>query len=93
MNFIVPATIVKEFLKKGSVKPQMSDISLLYEEAMNLFDKSRFKKALEKLKEVKSQNPAFPFVDKFLEDTQTNIDKGLDKGENGFIKIGSSIYL
>jgi|JRYE01.1.fsa_nt_gb t-SNARE complex subunit (syntaxin) len=63
----------------------MSDISLLYEEAMNLFDKSSYKKALEKLKEVKSQNPAFPFIDKFLEDTQTNIDKGLDKGDGGFM--------
>lgn len=85
MNFIVPATIVKEFLQKGNVKPQMSDISLLYEEAMNLFDKASYKKALEKLKEVKSQNPAFPFIDKFLEDTQTNIDKGLDKGDGGFM--------
>lgn len=79
MNFIVPSTIVKEFLDKKDITPQMSDISLAYEEAMNLFDKSRFKKALEKFSEVKSMNGSFPFINKMIEDTQRNIDKGLDK--------------
>ncbi|MBS1758513.1 MAG: trypsin-like peptidase domain-containing protein [Bacteroidetes bacterium] len=83
MNFIVPATIVKEFLEKGNVKPAMSDISLAYEAAMNLFDKSSFKKALKKFQEVKEMNPSFPFIDKYIKDTQTNIDKGLDKGGDG----------
>jgi S1-C subfamily serine protease len=79
MNFIVPATIVDEFIKKGDIKPEMSDISLGYEAAMDLFDKSRFKKALVKFKEVKEKNPSFPFIDKYIDDTQRNIDKGLDK--------------
>lgn len=87
MNFIVPATIVKEFLKKGDVNPAMSDISLVYESALDLFDKSKFKKALEKFKEVKNMNPSFPFIDKLLKDTQTNIDKGLDKGDGGFMEF------
>ncbi len=79
MNFIVPATIVDEFLDKAKIKPEMSDISLAYEEAMNLFDKSRFKKALVKFNEVKSMNGSFPFITKYISDTQRNIDKGLDK--------------
>lgn len=83
MNFIVPATIVKEFLKQGNVTPSMSDISLLYEQAMDLFDQSHFKKAVKKFKEVKDANPSFPFIDKYLKDTQSNIDKGLDKGDGG----------
>lgn len=82
MNFIVPSTIVQEFLEKKDITPKMSDISLAYEEAMDLFDKSRYKKALEKLKEVKEMNSSFPFIDKMLRDTQRNIDKGLDKEPN-----------
>src|SRR5258705_7708370 len=83
MNFIVPATIVDEFLDKAKIKTEMSDISLAYEDAMNLFDKSRFKKALLKFNEVKSMNASFPFIDKYISDTQRNIDKGLDKGAGG----------
>ncbi|HMK27377.1 MAG TPA: GGIII-like transmembrane region-containing protein, partial [Chitinophagaceae bacterium] len=83
MNFIVPATIVDEFLDKAKIKPEMSDISLAYEDAMNLFDRSRFKKALVKFNEVKGMNASFPFIDKYISDTQRNIDKGLDKGAGG----------
>ncbi len=83
MNFLVPATIVNEFIEKARIKPEMSDISLAYEEAMDLFDKSRFKKALVKFKEVKEMNGSFPFIDKYIADTQRNIDKGLDKGAGG----------
>ena len=83
MNFIVPATIVDEFLEKAKIKPEMSDISLAYENAMNLYDKSRFKKALVKFNEVKEMNASFPFIDKYISDTQRNIDKGLDKGSGG----------
>jgi hypothetical protein len=83
MNFIVPATIVDEFLEKAKIKPEMSDISLAYENAMNLYDKSRFKKALVKFNEVKEMNASFPFIDKYISGTQRNIDKGLDKGSGG----------
>lgn len=83
LNFIVPSTIVKEFINKANIKPDMSDISLAYEDAMDYFDKSRFKKALEKFKEVKSMNGSFPFIDKYITDSQTNIDKGLDKEPGG----------
>lgn len=59
MNFIVPSTIVQEFIKKAKIDPEMSDISLVYEDAMSLFDKSRYKKALEKFQEVKEMNSSF----------------------------------
>jgi serine protease Do len=79
MNFIVPATIVEEFIKEGKIHPMMSDISMSYEEGMDLFDASRYKKALEKFNEVKDMNKSFPFIDKMIADTKRNIDKGLDK--------------
>lgn len=83
LNFIVPSTIVQEFIKKADIKPDMSDISLAFESAMDLFDKSRFKKALVKFKEVKDMNGSFPFIDTYIASTQTKIDKGLDKEPGG----------
>ena len=79
MNFIVPTTIVNEFVDKTKIKPEMSDISLAYEEAMKLFDKEHYKKALEKFQGVKEMNGSFPFIDKYIADARNNIDKGLDK--------------
>jgi S1-C subfamily serine protease len=83
MNFIVPSTIVNEFIRKAKIEPGMSGISLAYEEALSLFDKSKFKKALVKFKEVKDLNSSYPFIDKMIADTENNIEKGLDKGDGG----------
>ncbi len=82
MNFIVPSTIVDEFIDEANVKPAMSDISLVYEEALALYDESRYKKALAKFDEVKGMNASFPFIDKMIKDTEKNIEKGLDKEPN-----------
>jgi serine protease Do len=79
MNFIVPSTIVNEYIDKAKINPAMSDISLSYEQALDLYDASRFKKALVKFNEVKDINGSFPFIDKMITDTQKKIDKGLDK--------------
>jgi S1-C subfamily serine protease len=79
MNFIVPATILEEFIEKGKIYPKMSNISMVYEEAMDMYDDGRYKKALEKFDEVKDMNKSFPFIDQYLANTKRNIDKGLDK--------------
>lgn len=79
MNFIVPVTIVKEFIRKAKIKPEMSEISLVFEEGLDLFDKERYKKALAKFDEVKEMNRSFPFIDKYIEETEQKIEDGLDK--------------
>jgi S1-C subfamily serine protease len=79
MNFIVPSTIVEEYIRKARIEPDMSDISLTYEEAMDLYDESRYKKALEKFDEVKGMNASFPFIDKMISDTERKIERGYDK--------------
>jgi len=95
-NFIVPATILEEFIAKGKVHPMMSDISMVYEEAMELYDASRYKKALAKFEEVKDMNKAFPFVDKYIADTKRKIEKGLDKEPTNmmiYVYIGGGVLL
>jgi serine protease Do len=96
MNFMVPTTIVNEFVDKTKIKPEMSDISLAYEEGMDMFDHHRYKKALEKFKVVKDMNPSFPFIDTYLSQTQKNIDKGLDKEPKGmkmYYYIGGGVVV
>jgi hypothetical protein len=36
-------------------------------------------------------NPSFRFIDKYITDTQTNIDKGLDKEPNGIMEFINKI--
>lgn len=79
MNFIVPSTIVNEYIDKARIDPGMSEISLVYEEALELFEQKRFKKALKKFDEVKMMNASFPFIDQHIVNTERNIDKGLDE--------------
>mgnify|MGYP003530690292 CR=1 FL=1 len=69
--------------QRGQEVQGMSDISLAYESALDLFDKAWYNKALVKFKEVKKMNGSFPFVDKFIEETESNINKGLDKEPKG----------
>jgi S1-C subfamily serine protease len=79
MNFIVPSTIVNEYIDKARIDPGMSDISLAYEEALDLYDQKRYKKALEKFEEVKGMNASFPFIDQNIRNAERNIEKGLDQ--------------
>jgi serine protease Do len=84
MNFIVPSTIVYQFIDKLRIEPEMSDISLDYEEALDMYDKEHYKKALEKFDMVKDANPSYPFIDKMIADTEKNIDRGLDRSANDY---------
>ncbi len=96
MNFIVPSTIVEEFIDKAKIRPRMSDISLAYEEAMDFYDQSRYKRAVEKFSEVKDMNNSFPFVDSYLADARAKIAKGLDKEPHSmtmYYYIGGGVLL
>ncbi|MCX8019004.1 MAG: trypsin-like peptidase domain-containing protein [Chitinophagaceae bacterium] len=79
MNFVIPVSIVKEFVREAMISPHMSEISLLYEEALNYYDQQRYKKALAKFEEVKAKHPSFPGLEKFIAECRDLMAKGLDK--------------
>jgi S1-C subfamily serine protease len=79
MNFIVPSTILTEYLQKARVEAEMSEVSLQYEKGLGLYDKAYYKRALKRFRKVKELNSAFPFIDQVTADTQRKIDKGLDE--------------
>ena len=79
MNFIVPTTVVQEFIKEAKIQPKMSNVSLLFEEGLQFYDKGWYVKALTRFKEVEKLNPKYPFIATYLQDTKSNIEKGLDR--------------
>ena len=79
MNFIVPSTILKEYLVKADVKASMSTVSLSYEKGLEFFDKAYYRKALKHFEKVKQRNSTFPFIDQVIADTEQKIEQGLDE--------------
>jgi serine protease Do len=78
MNFIVPSEILDEFVKKAEIMPHMSRSSLLFEQALQLFDKAWYKKSLMKFEEVRELNSAYPFVDQYIATARLKINDGRD---------------
>jgi hypothetical protein len=79
MNFVVPSSIVREFLDMANVEPAMSSVSLNYERGLQLSDKAYYRKALKQFKKVKEENAAFPFIDQAISETAGRIEKGEDE--------------
>jgi S1-C subfamily serine protease len=79
MNFFIPITIVKQFLREINVTPEMSRLSKLYEEGLIFYDEERYSAALEKFREVNELNPGYPYVQKNISDARTAISEGRDR--------------
>lgn len=79
MNFFIPVTIVKQFLREINVTPEMSRLSKLYEEGLILYDNEQYSAALEKFREVNELNAGYPYVQKNISDSRTAISEGRDR--------------
>ena len=93
MNFIVPSTILKEYLEKANVDARMSGVSLQYEKGLDLYDKAYYRRALKKFRKVKESNPSFPFIDQMISATNRKIGQGLDKEPKLVYYIASAAVL
>jgi S1-C subfamily serine protease len=78
-NFVVPTTVVREFLLRANVTPQASLVSTRYAEALGLIDKAYYKRARGVLQEIDAMSPGHPYVQKAIADTQRHISSGEDK--------------
>jgi hypothetical protein len=70
-NFIVPNTVVNEFIAEAGVTPEMSATSMKFREALQLQADEKFKKAVAALEEVQSSNSRFPYLDRELADARS----------------------
>lgn len=79
VNFVVPMTIVNEFLTRANVKPNQSAVSKLHREALDLMDLHHYKAAKEKLTQIESLKPGQPWVQKARGDSEKAIMDGKDE--------------
>jgi S1-C subfamily serine protease len=79
INFLIPINVAKEFLNELNIKPQQSNLSKLYEQGVIAMNKSCYKGALEKFKEVEELSSGFPFVRDAIAECHSAIDQGKDR--------------
>jgi S1-C subfamily serine protease len=97
-SFIVPMTVVNEFLQRANVKPELSKTSQMWREAVLLREEGRNSAALERLKQLDAIRPGTPAIQARLQETQKAILAGEDKGGTpillyGMIAVGAIVFL
>jgi hypothetical protein len=78
-NFVIPASEVLDMLERNGVTPEESDTTAAYADAVDAFYADRYREALPLFEKVEVLYPAHPFAQKFITDSKTAIDAGLDK--------------
>jgi serine protease Do len=62
VNFLVPMSVVNEFLNGQNIKPQQSDLSTQWIAAINDLEANNCSKAQHEFEQIKNLNPGFPYV-------------------------------
>lgn len=78
-NFVVPATVVREFLSKANVQPKASELTKGFFGALRSMDEAHFSAALSELKELDKINPGEPFLKKAIQECEAAIKAGKDR--------------
>ncbi len=89
-NFVVPTSLVQEFLHQVNVTPQSSQTTGLYQQAMADYYAQRYRDALPLLQKVNALLPGNPFVQKFITASQADILAGKDRSGPG--TLGWALY-
>ena len=95
-NFAITISVINEFLKAGKVKPQPSQVSLFYNQALDLFYKTYYNKALKRFGDVKKINSNYPGLNYYMTLCVKKIDAGEDMSsfmQKNFFRIISFILI
>jgi len=83
----LPVSIVKDFLDSLKITPVRGKASLLFNEAMDDYDREEYREAIKTIKKLQKLNPAFPGISYYMDDCNTRIKNGQDKTEKK-IRLG-----
>jgi serine protease Do len=86
--FIVPASIVREFLARANVpvgEVNANTLNRLYREAVQDVERSHYKAAMRKLEQIEAIRPNVPAVQKLRETAQLGILEGRDRTPNPYL--------
>ena len=89
-NFVVPTSLVEEFLRQVNVTPQSSQTTGLYQQALADYYTQRYRDALPLFQKVNALLPGNPFVQKFITASQADILAGKDRSGPG--ALGWALY-
>lgn len=78
VNFLVPGTVIKQYLHEINVTPQQSRLSGLYNEGLVLFEQKHYKAALDKFREINELNPGYPYVQSYIAEARAAVGAGKD---------------
>lgn len=95
-NFAITISVINEFLKEGKVTPRPSQVSLLYNQALDLYYRAYYNKALKKFEDVRKMNSNYPGLNYYMTFCMKKIDAGEDKSsfmQKNFFRIFSLILI
>ncbi len=87
MNFVIPMSVAKQFLKEINITPEESKLSKTYEQGLIYYDQEQYSRALEKFREVNELNPGYPYVQQNISDARNAINEGRDKSSSIWIYL------
>ena len=88
MNFIVPMSIVHEFLNQSNVQPQESIFSKLYAQALDQYGRQHYKQSLNTLQQINAISPGNPYVQDYISNSETGIAEGRDRSWEDPLRAG-----
>lgn len=78
-EFVIPVSVVREALQQKNITPTSSQVTTTYNRALTEFYAKHYKRSLPLFQQVRNLYGGHPYVDKFIADSQTAIDNGLDE--------------
>ena len=95
-NFALPISVAREFINKAGARPREGVVSQKYDEAIGLFNKQWYSDALAEFKQVNSLSPGHPYVQEYINRSQTAISQGKDRSNEKYIPflvVGLAVVL
>jgi serine protease Do len=95
-NFAIPVSVIKDFLKEGKIQPQLPQVSVFYNQALDLYYRAYYNKALKKFEDVKKINSNYPRLNYYMALSNKKIEAGEDKNsfmQKNFLRIISFILI
>jgi S1-C subfamily serine protease len=95
-NFALPISVAREFINKSGAKPREGVVSQKYDDAIGLYNKQWYSDALAEFKQVNSLSPGHPYVQDYINKSQTAISQGKDRSNEKYIPflvVGIAVVL
>jgi serine protease Do len=78
LNFLVPVSIVKDFLNRANIVPSEGTFTQMYRQALTHYYAGRYNETIDTLEQVNLISPNNPYVIEYLQKSQTNLGFGTE---------------